>query len=212
MTDLLAIDPGNTKSAWCILRDGVPVAFAKETNEDILERMASAEWCGSEPGIACIEMMAPRGMPFSDEEMRTLVWLGQFKQAWPGECFEVTRLAVKLHVCGRGNAKDANIRQALIDLYGGDSVAIGGKKCFQCKGQKTIGLAFCPVCKSRSQKNNDCSYCKGGKAKSVYIKRPCDVCCQSGWEFPPGPLHGISADVWAALGVGVTFLDARKSS
>jgi hypothetical protein len=40
----------------------------------------------------------------------------------------VYRRDVKLHICGSQRAKDANIRQALIDCYGGKVEAIGKKK------------------------------------------------------------------------------------
>jgi hypothetical protein len=39
----------------------------------------------------------------------------------------VTRRQVKLHLCGSMKAKDANIRQAILDRFGG-SAAIGLKK------------------------------------------------------------------------------------
>lgn len=189
---LLAIDPGNEKSAWCVLQDGVPVEFAKEPNEDLRRRLRLREFkCGlatsGEYTDLIMEMMAPRGMPTSAEEMRALWWAGRLVESWchlSGTSHEVTRLAVKIHICGRANAKDSNIRQALIDKFGGNSVAIGGKKCRKCKGKGWAGRG-----------------------------RPtCDECDGTKWEHPPGPLYGIAADVWAALGVGITYLETHVSS
>ena len=40
----------------------------------------------------------------------------------------IPRRAVKLHLCRTSTAKDTNIRQAIIDLYGGPITAIGNKK------------------------------------------------------------------------------------
>jgi hypothetical protein len=60
------------------------------------------------------------------------------------------RRAVKLALCGDSRAKDANIRQALIDRFGGKDAAIGRKAA-------------------------------------------------------PGPLYGISRDVWSALAIAVTY-------
>jgi hypothetical protein len=60
------------------------------------------------------------------------------------------RRAVKLALCGDSRAKDANIRQALIDRFGGKDAAVGRKAA-------------------------------------------------------PGPLYGISRDVWSALAIAVTY-------
>jgi hypothetical protein len=53
---------------------------------------------------------------------RTVWWAGRFAQAWAGKTgnlpIEVFRKEVKLHLCGTPRAKDANIRQALIDMIG----------------------------------------------------------------------------------------------
>ena len=207
MTDLLAIDPGNAKSAWCVLRDGMPVAFAKEPNEDILERMASAEWCGSEPGIACIEMMECHGMAVGKEVFETVWWTGRFCQAWPGPLPErVFRGDVKMHICGRANAKDANIRQALIDRYGGDAIAVGGKKCGTCHGKGWRGRKHDPCGDCYEQKCADCGL------TPPFLESPPTIHAVTGigYETPPGVLHGLSGHCWSALAVGVTYLDSRK--
>ena len=65
------------------------------------------------------------------------------------------RRAVKLALCGDSRAKDANIRQALIDRFGG-SAAVGRKAA-------------------------------------------------------PGPLYGITRDVWSALAIAVTYAIAPCS-
>lgn len=189
MTTLLAIDPGNEKSAWCVLQDSVPVAFAKESNFIILDRMCYSSWnCAlddPESLEAAIEIMFPRGMPMSVESMQTLVWSGQFIQAFgAGRIHQVDRSAVKMHLCNSNRAKDSNIRRALIDKFGGDSVAVGGKKCGTCKGRKQCG---------RGKKRGPCSDCEA-----------------TGWEHPPGVLHGITADVWSALAVAITYTETHQ--
>ncbi len=213
---ILAIDPGNEKSAWCVLQDGVPVAFAKEDNECVLPRLMNHKsWNGHWPQECCIEMVQCLGMAVGAEVFDTAWWTGRFTQAWisasDSQPRRIYRTDVKMHLCHTMRAKDSNIRQALIDRFGGNSKAIGGKKCLTCKGRKSVGRLFCPVCELRSQKNNDCRHCNGGKDKSVYCTQPCDECSETGWENPPGPLHGISADVWAALAVGITFLETHES-
>lgn len=128
MTWLLAVDPGPVESAWVELCDGRPEAFAKEPNDDVLARVRSA----SAPCLA-IEMVAGYGMPVGAEVFETCVWSGRFLQGWCEHLPEDTiiriyRKAVKMHLCGSTRAKDANIRQALIDRFGpGKPAAIGLK-------------------------------------------------------------------------------------
>ncbi len=58
------------------------------------------------------------------------------------------RFDVKLHLCGNARAKDTNIRQALIDRFGGiegKSKAVGTKKApgplYGCKSHMWAALA-----------------------------------------------------------------------
>src|SRR5699024_5972970 len=74
-----------------------------------------------------VEMIASDGMPVGREVFETCLWIGRFIQA-AGGAELVYRRDVKLHLCGSARAKDANIRQALIDRFGpGREKAIGIK-------------------------------------------------------------------------------------
>lgn len=147
---LIAIDPGSEQSAivW-IAHDGFPKKFDIMPNERLLEHIRGI--CAPETGWAhlAIEMIASYGMPVGAEVFETCVWIGRFIESWDGPFTKIYRREVKSFLCGDSKAKDGNIRQALIDRYGGSS-AIGTKKS-------------------------------------------------------PGPLYGISKDVWAALAVAVTW-------
>lgn len=146
---ILAIDPGSTESAYAVLdpnRDGLPVYFTKCSNAKVLN-VASVE-----DNIVVIERIASYGMSVGQEVFDTCYWGGRFQQACPDpDAVEwVFRKEVKLHLCGSPRAKDANIRQAIIDRFGGLQATKKG-----------------------------------------------------------GPLHKCSKDMWAAIAVGLTWMDTK---
>lgn len=125
----LAIDPGNERSAY-VLYDcdaGRPTEFGILKNDELLGGVYAMR--GPRPGAdhLAIEYMAPRGMPTSQEEMDTCVWVGRFVEAFAGPWSKVLRRKVKSTICGSQRARDGNIRQALIDRWGGKDVAVGCK-------------------------------------------------------------------------------------
>lgn len=124
---VLAIDPGPEFSAWLLLRDGQPSAFSKDINDQVLSTVA-----GLDADVCAIEMVASYGMAVGREVFETCVWAGRFTQARYNALYDIVhpvyRRDVKLHLCGSARAKDANVRQALIDRYGpGKERAIGRK-------------------------------------------------------------------------------------
>jgi hypothetical protein len=69
--------------------------------------------------VLAVEMIASYGMAVGASVFDTCIWIGRFVQAWdPRPHALVYRRDVKLHLCGSARAKDANVRQALLDLYG----------------------------------------------------------------------------------------------
>ncbi len=125
MSTILSIDPGSEQSAWLLLRDGLPTDFEKSTNASILGRL----WLpASRAAILVIETLHVRGMPTAQAEMETQLWAGRFIQAHGGEFHQIKRMDVKMHHCHSARAKDGNIRQAIIDRFGGKEKAIGKKK------------------------------------------------------------------------------------
>jgi hypothetical protein len=127
-----AIDPGTTHSAYVLMDDGEPVEFQKIANAELLDRLASASQSSTRwrhVNRIVVEMIASYGMPVGREVFETCVWIGRFVQAWGGAHEFMYRKDVKLHLCGQPRAKDANIRQALLDRFGPDKAkAIGTKK------------------------------------------------------------------------------------
>lgn len=152
---IVAIDPGHERSAWLSMdENGLPVEFDIVENE-VLRRglLRYRDLFDKSPAALIIEQVASYGMAVGREVFETVYWSGRFHEAaWPVPVHRMPRLLVKMHLCRHASAKDSNIRQALIDLY-------GGKKA------------------------------KGTKAA-------------------PGPLYGISKDVWSALALARTFHDS----
>ena len=129
---LLAIDPGNTESAY-VLYDAIsgrPVEWRKAVNAEVLAYID-----GSAADALAVEMIASYGMAVGREVFETCVAIGRFVERWSTVQFAeppprlVYRREVKLHLCASSKAKDANVRQALIDKFGpGKEIAIGLKK------------------------------------------------------------------------------------
>ena len=176
MTEILAIDPGTTKSGWCYIIDGEPLDYGWFDNEKIYTLIKS---------FTCpvvIEDVAHYGMPVGRDVFETIRWTGRFDYLAGSLGLAVTYITrpdVKLALCGSARANDGTIRQALIDRFGGDEVAIGGKKCKTCKGKGWTGRDHAA----------------------------CEDCDGRGTVTPAGSLYGISGHVWSALAVGLTHHD-----
>ena len=121
---ILAIDPGTFESAF-VRMDGNyrPVSFGKIPNEELLQRIYGAE----KEDRLVIEMVASYGMAVGKEVFETVLWIGRFWEAFPGEKKALLyRREEKMTLCGSAKAKDANIRQALVDRFA-YGVPNGGK-------------------------------------------------------------------------------------
>jgi hypothetical protein len=158
---ILAIDPGPEQSATVKYNEKLRslVVFGKTLNHEVAKDLRAYFAGGhSDPNdrpTLVVEMIASYGMPVGREVFDTCVWIGRFLEAWRGPSDTLYRGSVKLHLCGSMRAKDGNVRQALIDAFGGKEKAIGKKA-------------------------------------------------------QPGPLYGVSGDVWAALAVAVTYADRQE--
>jgi hypothetical protein len=126
----IAIDPGNKESAIALFDGSKFLQSAKYPNEKVLEnvrRFAATATTNAVAEHLAIEMVACYGMSVGAEIFETCVWVGRFIQAWGGQHTRVYRKDVKLHLCHSVRAKDTNVRQAIIDRYGGKERAIGRK-------------------------------------------------------------------------------------
>lgn len=120
---ILAIDPGNTDSAYALMNPDYTVSngtAGKFTNDLLLKLVKDLGviW-GPEMAVA-IEMVASYGMPVGKEVFDTCVWIGRFTQAAMDAGCPVSyvfRMEEKMRLCHNSRAKDSNIRQALIDRF-----------------------------------------------------------------------------------------------
>lgn len=113
---VFAIDPGTKQSGWALLDGAHVVDSGVHANHDMLRWVQA----GQGADALAIEMIASYGMAVGRDVFETVRWIGRFQQAWrdPEAVRLVYRQEVKLHLCGTPRAKDANIRQALIDQLG----------------------------------------------------------------------------------------------
>lgn len=175
---ICGIDPGAYESAYCFLEHGLPAGAAKVPNDRMLEILRDGFACSR---IVVIETIFPRGQSVGLETMNTQLWAGRYWEAAESRgspVYGIDRQDVRFAICGSLDTNDSSVRQGLIDHYGGDRKAIGGKRCKNCK-HGNMGTA----------------------------KRPmqCYTCGGEGWEVPPGPLHKFAKDMWAALAIALAW-------
>lgn len=111
---LLAIDPGCTMSAYVVLDGYHIVESGKVENEALLGLIPR----GADTVV--IEQIESYGMAVGREVFDTCVWVGRFSQAaifFKMRVHYLPRRAVKTNLCNSAKAKDANVRQALIDRF-----------------------------------------------------------------------------------------------
>ena len=116
--------PDGHKSGYVIVEhDGEEIRRVLEAGKienNVLLPLIAQKLYGNGYDVA-IEMIAGMGMTVGQEVFDTCVWIGRFWQTvlWqtgygPTRIF---RREEKLDLCGSLSAKDANIRQALVDRY-----------------------------------------------------------------------------------------------
>lgn len=149
MTDhVIGLDPGPERSALVEFDGHAVLTTVYDINDEVLKELQAAR---VRKCCLVIEQVASFGMPVGAEVFETVFWSGRFAEAYGFvDVHRIKRLEVKMAICHDSRAKDANIRQAIIDQYGGKEKAIGRKAC-------------------------------------------------------PGPLHGISGDLWSALAVAIAW-------
>jgi len=147
---ILAIDPGNVKSAFVLMNGNKIKDKGILDNESMIGKILDLDF-----DKVVIEMVASYGMAVGKTVFDTCRWVGKFECISEMYCNTVAELVyrkdIKMHLCQTMRAKDTNIMQALKDRYG----EVGTKK-------------------------------------------------------NPGPLYGVSKDIWAALAVATYYQDTAQ--
>jgi hypothetical protein len=121
---ILAIDPGPERSAYVFWDNGTIYESGWESNQNVRARL---HFYAKNKNRIAIEMIASYGMAVGASVFNTCVEIGRMVEVAKAHGVDaelIFRKDVKLHVCGSPRAKDANIRQALMDTYG----PVGTKK------------------------------------------------------------------------------------
>jgi len=182
---ILAIDPGTNKSGWCLIDIGGKVLdFGWNENEEV--QVKANELSVNETML--IEDISNYGMAVGRDTFETVKWMGRFDTVH--DAIYITRPTIKAALCNTVKSTDANVRQAVIDWYGGDTLAVGGKKCLNCKGKGWTGRDHdaCEFCHCHGWKQGGC-----------------------GMETHKGQLYGVSSHVWSALALGITYIEQEKA-
>lgn len=208
---VLAIDPGPTKSAF-VLFDGARILDSGiEGNDAVRVRLKRREFGG--PGVwTVVEQIEAMGQVAGGDVFETVFWAGRFVEcANDAEWDRVTRHAVKLHLCNSRRAKDPNVRQALIDRFGGDEVALRRPSAPRAtvaitevvrRGESAGWWVVRLAC-------GDVRVIQQRAMPTPGRRVLCDVCTENA-KTSAGPLFGVASHVWSALGVAVTWWDLKR--
>lgn len=116
---VLGIDPGTTQSAYALWS----VGEQRVLDSGIVPNREMFGVIRANRGAhVAVEMVASYGMAVGKTTFETVVWIGQYlreaKREGAKQVSRVFRMEEKMSLCHNSQAKDANIRQALIDRYG----------------------------------------------------------------------------------------------
>ena len=110
---ILALDPGTSHTAFVQYDQRGIHDHGHLPNAEIRQILIGREY----DRVAC-EMIASYGMAVGSSTFETCVWIGRFTEVARVDVELIFRKDIKLFLCGTMRAKDANIRQALLDKIG----------------------------------------------------------------------------------------------
>lgn len=97
---IIAIDPGNRQSAYCVIDCNTlrPLEFGKVDNEELRNKLVFANEQGWQ--WAAIEMVASYGMAVGREVFDTVLWIGRFYEALSIQMAQKPRQHGHPRLCG----------------------------------------------------------------------------------------------------------------
>lgn len=143
MRPLYAIDPGTVQSALVVIGEAGTISGRILPNEDLLRYIRSVAADASSQLV--VEQIESYGMAVGREVFETVLWSGRFIEAWDARGLPwalLPRRDVKIALCASARAKDPNIRQALIDRYGGSASTRKGGPLAGIKSHLWAALAL----------------------------------------------------------------------
>lgn len=146
---VLALDPGTTETGWVRYLNGSVLMSGVMSNDSMLFSLAESSIVGAD--VVAIEWIESYGMPVGREVFETVRWIGRFQQAWrdPDAVLFIPRREVKVELCGSARAKDANVRQALLDRVGAQGTKKSPGPTYGVKSHAWSALAVAVVASAR---------------------------------------------------------------
>jgi len=142
---LLSIDPGCEKSAWVLYNTDSPepiINMGIQENESLIRKFFEEDFDQGFVDEVVIEMIASYGMAVGASVFETCVMIGRLVQLFNKLPVSMMyRKDVKMHLCHSMRAKDANIRQAIIDRLGPPGTKKHPGKTFGVKADIWAALA-----------------------------------------------------------------------
>lgn len=206
---IIGIDPGPTSSG-VVYYDAENKRVVKSVGEMPTETLLDELRLNSEHSVAC-EVIEAMYAHVGAETVQTIIYIGRITEIlhhWDLPMMSLTSQHVKKVLCKSHQAKDPAVRQALIDRFGGDSVALAKRKtCPECNGRMTVAIRVpCQECGETGEvpgakegKMKKCPSCKGRTDHAG--TRECS--CGDGKVGEEGPLCGVASHAWRALAVAV---------
>lgn len=136
---ILGVDPGLRVSGYVLLAGTTVELSGVLPNEELVDAVLPA-LCVPGTLLAVEEIMA-QGQHVGLDVFRTVRWYGRFEERWlrlGGAIRFVFRKDIKRHLIGTASGKDAQVRCALLDLWGGEETALGPRGQKVKKGQAPI--------------------------------------------------------------------------